>query len=42
MCTYMLEPSRNPKFVFLVAGTYVVIGIDGPHVTLRTREDVEK
>jgi Chromo (CHRromatin Organisation MOdifier) domain len=38
----MLEPSRSPKFVFPVAGPYVVIGIDGPHVTVRTREGPQK
>jgi hypothetical protein len=42
ICTYMLEPSRRPKFVFLIAGPYPIIGIDGPHVTLRTRDGPQK
>jgi hypothetical protein len=42
ICTYMLELSRNPKFVFLVASTYVGIGIEGSYVTVRTREGPQK
>jgi hypothetical protein len=40
--TYMLEPSRSPKFVFPVAGPYSVIGIESPHVTVRTRDGPQK
>jgi Chromo (CHRromatin Organisation MOdifier) domain len=40
--TYMLEPSRSPKFVFPVAGPYPIIGIDGLHVTVRTRDGPQK
>jgi hypothetical protein len=40
--TFMLEPSRSPKFVFPVAGPYVLIRIEGPHVTVRTRKGPQK
>jgi hypothetical protein len=40
--TYMLEPSRRPKFVFPVAGPYPIIGIDGPHEIVRTRDCPQK
>jgi hypothetical protein len=40
--TYMLVPSRSSKFVFPVAGPYQIIGIDGPHVTVRTRDGPQK
>jgi transposase InsO family protein len=40
--TYMMEPSRSPKLVFPVAGPYPVVGIDGTHVVVRTRDGPQK
>jgi transposase InsO family protein len=40
--TYMMEPSRSPKLVFPVAGPYPVVGIDGTHVVVRTREGTQR
>ena len=40
--TYTMEPSRSPKLVVPVAGPYPVIGIDGTHVIVRTREGKKK
>jgi hypothetical protein len=40
--TYMLEPARSPKLSFPVAGPYPVIGIDGNHTVVRTREGTQR